>query len=213
MATTDVVFQGLYFAVGYTASVSVAGLDCGDYVVAESGTVTVPINSDPDKNFNGAYLSQFDVGPFDKTTYGDQTTRIDLANGSGGIITVYVPVIIGFTYPSWGAILRAVGEDQTKTTQGPALGKTRRAHWIAALLRNTQGVTFGTESGNWYSTTLTDKTGDPTHALLKNQLFSGVWAAPISDSDTFDSLLAWNVVRPYACSVVALNGFIETSER
>ena len=214
MATTDVVFSGLYHAVGLTASVSVCGLDCGDYVVSPTGTVTVPINSDPDKNFNGAYLSPLDVGPFDKTTWGDQTTRIDLSNGSGAIQTVYVPVVIGFTYPSYGGVLSAIGEDQTKTPQGPAVGKTRRAHWVGALLRNTQGISFGTDTGTWYPAVLTtDNSNAPGSALPKNTLFSGVYSAPLADAAGFGSFVGWGVNRPYACSVVALNAFLETSER
>lgn len=209
MADTDVIFQGFYYAVGYTVSVSVCGLDCGDYVVDPFGQVTVPINSDPDQNFNGPYLSQFDVGPYDRKTYGDQTARLDLDN-AGALATIYVPVVIGFSYPSYGVPLRAIGEDQTKTPQGPALGKTRRAHWVAALLRNTQGITFGTENGNWDFQPLADTAGN---VLPRNRLFSGVWSKPVGDNDSFDSIIGWNVTRPYACTVVSLSSFIDTSER
>jgi hypothetical protein len=212
MAATDVVFQGFSYAAGYTLSVSVCGLDCGDYVVPDdgTGTVTVPINSDPDKNFNGAYLKQFDVGPFDRVTYGESTTRIDMADGNGGVQTIFVPVVIGFTYPSYGVPLRAVGEDQTKTQEGPALGDLRRTHWFAALLRNTQGISFGTENGTWYPALLAG--ADQFTPLPKNVLYSGVWSRPLDDGSTMDSFVGWNVTRPYACSVVSLNRFLETSE-
>jgi len=211
MAATDIIFQGLYYAVGYTASVSCCGLDCGDYVVDANGDVTVPIDSDPDGNFNGPYLVQFDVGPFDKLTYGDQTTRIDLSDGVGGIQTIYVPVVIGFTYPSWGAGLRAVGEDQTKSPKGPGLGETRITHWFSALVSSSQGLSFGTtNAGSFYPAAFTDQSNIK---LKMNTLFSGVWASPIEDGPSFDGMIAWSVSRPYAATVVALSGFIETSER
>lgn len=210
MADSDITFQGIYYAVGYQVSVSVCGLDCGDYTVAANGSVTVPINSDPDENFNGAYLAQFDVGPFDKTTYGDATTRIDLASGNGSVQTIYVPVVIGFNFPAIGLPLRPLGEDQTKTPQGPALGKTRRTHFVAALLRNTQGITFFSPNSNQDQSKLTDNAGNP---LPMNMLFSGVWVQPFQDNDSYDSFLGWAIMRPYACSIVSIEGFVETSER
>jgi hypothetical protein len=210
MADTDVVFQGLYYAIGYLVSVSVCGLDCGDYTVDDHGQVTVPINSDENQLFNGTDLAQYDVGPYDRVTYGDATTRIDWATGTGAVQSMYLPVVIGFTYPSYGAILRALGEDQIKSAQGPGLGKTRRNHYVAALLRNTQGITFGTENGQWDQRPLTDAAENP---LNMNTLFSGVWAQPLDDNDSLNGIVGWNVTRPYACTVVALAGHAETSER
>jgi hypothetical protein len=210
MAATDVVFSGLYHAVGFTVSVSVCGLDCGDYAVSIFGEITVPANSDPDGNFNGGYLAQFDVGPYDKLTYGDQTTRIDLGDGVGGWETIYVPVVIGFTYPSWGMPLRPMAEDQVKSPAGPALGKTRRTHWLAALLLNTQGISFGTDGAVYDPAPLADPAGN---VFPKNTLFSGVWQQPLDNDPSFNSMVAWQVTRPYACTVVSIEGFLETSER
>ena len=210
MAATDVIFTGLYYAAGYTVSVSVCGLDCGDYVVDQYGRVTVPINSDPDKNFNGAYLQQFDVGPFDTTTYGELTTRIDMSNGSGAIQTIHVPVCIGFPMPYYGKLLRMIGEDQTKSPQGGSLGKTRRIQYVGALLRNTQGITFFTENGNQDVPNLTDYANNQ---LLKNTLFSGVWSKPLDDNDSLDGFLSFGGSRPYAASIVSLTAFLDTAER
>jgi hypothetical protein len=211
MADTDVVFQGFYYAVGYTVSVSVCGLDCGDYMVDGNGAVTVPINSDPDGNFNGGYLGQFDVGPYDKVTYGDQTTRLDIFDGVGGTETIYVPVVIGFTYPAIGQVARPVAEDQIKSPQGPGLGKTRRAQWFGALLNNTQGISFGTQlAGTMDLAPLGDPAGN---VLPKNTLFSGVWAKPLDDPYTYDGQLSWIATRPYAVTVCAVSAFIDTSER
>ena len=208
---TDVVFTGFYYAVGYTVSVSVCGLDCGDYLVDDNGNVTVPINSDPDGKFNGGFLAQYDVGPYDKVTYGDQTTRLDIFDGVGGTETIFVPVVIGFTYPAIGQVVRPVAEDQIKSPQGPGLGKTRRMQWFGALLNNTQGVSFGTRlGGTMDAANFADPAGN---VLLKNTLFSGVWSKPIDDNPSYDAQLAWACYRPYAVTVCAVSAFIDTSER
>lgn len=210
MAATDVVFSGFYFAIGYTVTVTVAGLDCGDYVVSSLAEVTVPINSDKYKQFNGAALAQWDVGPFDKTTYGDSTTAVTMADGVGGIATLYLPVVIGFVYPGMGRTLRPVSEDQTKTQQGPALGMTRRAHWFGALLLNTQGIAFGTNTNVYDLAPLDDGAGN---LLEDNELYSGVWAKPIDDNPSFDGMIGWQSLRPFPCTVCAISGFIETTPR
>lgn len=213
---TDVVINGLYFAVGYTVSVSVCGLDCGDYVVAADGSVSVPYNSDPDEQFNGDYLVFFDVGPYDgNQTYGDATTRLDVSRSSGATQTIYVPVVIGFTYPSFGIPLRAMGEDQTKTPQGAPLGKTRRNRFISFLFRNAQGVTVGSTDANatWFPVGFRNQTLGPAGQLPMNTLFSGVWRAPIEEHPNFDGQIGWAITRPYACSVVAQCNFIDTEER
>jgi hypothetical protein len=210
VATTDVIFSGLYYAVGYPVSVSVCGLDCGDYTVDQYGRVTVPLNSDPDMLFNGAYIQQFDVGPFDTTTYGELTTRLDIDNGSGATITIFVPVCIGFAIPYYGKLLRLIGEDQTKSPQGGAMGKERRTQWVGALLRNTQGITFFTENSFQDTPNLAYPGQAP---LVKNILFSGVWSRPLEDNWSLDSFVGFGGSRPYAASVVSLTAFLETSER
>lgn len=218
MAVTDVVFRGLYFAVGYTVSVSVCGIDCGDYVVSfavgeeNEGFITVPINSDPNGLFNGAYLAQFDVGPFDRTTYGDATTRIDLADGVGGVETIYVPVVIGFTYPSIGVGLRPLTSEQTKSPLGGAEGKTRRIQWAGFLFQNAQGVTVisSNPTDGFFPSVFTDVTEAP---LNMNELFSGIYQTPVDDAYSYDGQLGWMVTRPYACTVVAMTSHLETQER
>lgn len=210
MATTDIVFTGFYYAVGATVSVSIAGLDCGDYVVSALGTVTVPINSDKNQLCNGANLLQYDVGPYDNVSYGDATTSVTLADGSGGIATIYLPVVIGFVYPAVGGLLRRVDAQDIQSPRGPGIGKTRRTHWISALLLNTQGIAFGSPSGIFDTAPLDDGAGN---VLPLNSLFSGVWSKPIDDNPGFDSLIGWQVVRPFPCTVVSISGALETSER
>ena len=66
MAATDIIFSGLYYAVGSSVQVTIGGLYCGSFTVVAPGTITVPINSDPDALCNGKYLQTLDVGPWDK---------------------------------------------------------------------------------------------------------------------------------------------------
>jgi hypothetical protein len=210
MAATDMVFSGFYYAIGYTLTVSIAGLDCGDYVVSATGTVTVPINSDSGKLCNWATLVQYDVGPYDRTTYGDATTAVTMADGSGGVQTLYLPVVIGFNYIGWGIPLRPVTEDQIKSPSGAGLGKTRRSHWFSALLLNTQQIAFGTTHNVYDLAKLAD---DGQNLLPQNVLYSGVWTKPVDDNPSYDGQVGWQSARPFPCTVVAITGFMVESER
>lgn len=210
MAATDIIFGGFYYAVGFNVTVSIAGLDCGDYTVSALGTVTVPINSDKDKLFNWANLVLYDVGPYDRTTYGDATTAVTLADGVGGIQTLYLPVVIGFAYLGWGIPLRPITEDQIKSPQGAGLGKTRRTHWFSALLLNTQQIAFGTTHAVYDIAKLAD---GGANVLPQNVLYSGVWAKPVDDNPSYDGQVGWQSARPFPCTVVALTGFMVESER
>lgn len=211
MATTDIVFTGFYYAIGYTATVSIAGLDCGDYVVSSLGTVTVPINSDTDKLCNWANLVQYDVGPYDRDTYGDATMGVTMADGTGGVQTLYLPVVIGFVYPAAGFALRAVDQDALKTPQGGGTGKTRRSHWVSIQLLNTQGIALGTLSSAVYDTAPLADEG--ANVLPLNELYTGVWTKPIDDNPSFDGQIGWRILRPFPCTVLSLTGFVETAER
>lgn len=210
MAATDIIFTGFYFAVGAVVTVSIAGLDCGDYTVSTTGTVTVPINSDKDKLCNGAALAQYDVGPYDHATYGEATTQVTLADGVGGIETLYLPVVIGFVYPGWGIPLRPVTEDQIKSPQGAGQGKTRRAHWFSALLLNTQQVAFGTPHMVYDIAKLDDTGGNVLH---QNVLYSDVWTKPVDDNPSYDGMIGWRSLRPFPCTVCSITGFLVESER
>ena len=210
MATTDIVFTGFYYAIGYSLSVVICGLDCGNYVVSSVGTITVPINSDANQLCNGAYLAQFDVGPYDHTTYGDATTALTIADGFGGVEIIYVPVVIGFTYPSWGRTLRPISQDEIKSPSGAGVGMTRRMQYFGALLLNTQGIAFGTTTGVYDIAPLDDGAGN---VLPLNQLYSGVWSHPVDDESSYDGMIGWTIVRPLPATVVAITGYIDISPR
>ena len=218
MADTDITITGLYHLQGRTVSVVICGLDCGDYLVTtDSGTamtggnVVVPIGSDPDGLLSGAYIALFDVGPYDGTTYGNATAALTVFNAAaGGEGTYYVPVCIGFTYTSIGQPLRPATAEQGKSQMGPLLGKTRRNHRFSALLNNTQGVSFGPNLSTAIEARFTNIANVVT---TKDQLYSGVWQDTVADDYTLEGGVGWLVSRPYPCAVMALGGFMDTSER
>lgn len=116
VSSSDVVFYGYTQWAGKTVTVWAAGLDCGDYVVAADGSVTVPIGA-----ANGLFtliLAQ---------TY------------------VPIPAVIGTCYVTRGQIVRGATPQETGSRIGPAQGETRRNHMFSSLLLNTQGISFGTE--------------------------------------------------------------------
>lgn len=216
MAATDILISGLYYAVGHTVSVAIGGLDCGDYVVVANGTdgqVTVPINSDPDQLCNGAYLKTLDVGPWDTTTYGDLTTEVTLDIGGVGSATIYIPVAVGYAYPSAGQTMRPATEAQIKSQQGPGTGKLRKVHnygiLFGAVVGNAGGLQLGTNLTAMNAIQLKTKGGIP---LTHNIVFQGVAYGPIKDTDSFDGQVCWYMSRCYPCVINSLNGFMETSE-
>ena len=196
MAATDLIFPGYYYAVGRTLSAVIGGLYCGDYVVSSSGTLTVPINSDPDGNCNGAYLSQFDVGPFDKVTYGPATTALTLAVGYA-TATIYIPVIIGYNFPSIGKRLPQI------KSQGSGLGAVRRSHQYGAMVLNSIGLQIGTNFTDMHPVRY-ELDGTPPQY---SQMFTGVVWDTVDGDYNFDEGLFFMVTQPYPTTIVALGDF------
>ena len=216
MASTDILITGLYQAIGQTVSVAIGGLDCGDYVVAANGTdgqVTVPINSDPDKLCNGAYLITLDVGPWDTTTYGDLTTEVTLDVGGTGEATMYIPVAVGFAYPSAGQAMRPATEAQIKSQQGPGTGKLRKVHNYGILFGAVVGGTNGLQIGTNLTAMNAIQIRKKSNILLThNIVFQGVAYGPVKDTDSYDGQICWYMSRCYPCVINSLNGFLEAQE-
>lgn len=124
------------------------------------------------------------------------------------------PAVVGGSFTSQGQLVRPVAEGETGARNGPALGKTRRVHQYSMLLSNTQGIQAGmsfTGTPPMYAVDLlaTDK----TTPLPKTALFSGVaWGNVDADYD-FDNMFAWQVNRPYPCTVLAVSNFVHTQDR
>jgi hypothetical protein len=120
------------------------------------------------------------------------------------------PVAIGYTYTSQGQILRAVNPQEAGSRNGPALGKTRRTHMYSALLQQTQGIKFGTTFDHLRTAQLQTK-GKVPFALTS--LYSNVHQDTLDDTYSFDSMVCWQIDRPYPASVLALGPDLHTQDR
>ena len=213
MAATDIIFSGLYYAVGSSVQVTIGGLYCGSFTVVSPGTVTVPINSDPDGLCNGKYLQTLDVGPWDKTTYGALTTALTIDIAGLGQSTIYVPVAIGFTYPSMGQVMRPASPEVTKSSQGPATAELRRVHTVGVLgsfVGGVSGLQVGTNFANMNAANVTTKGGT---ALLHTQMLQGVHFMAVTDNDSMEGQVCWQMLNPYPCTINSINSFISFEPR
>src|SRR5579859_303583 len=122
-----------------------------------------------------------------------------------------VPVAIGYGYPSQGQILRAINPQEAGAANGPALAKTRRSHMFGSLLFETQGIEFGTDFSHMRPALFRD-TNDETEIPL-TLLYSNVHWDSLDDTYSFDSMLCWQVTRPYPATVCSLGAFIHSQDR
>lgn len=128
---------------------------------------------------------------------------------SAAVIDI-VPVAIGYTYTSQGQILRAIAPQEAGAQNGPALGKTRRSHMFSALLQGTQGIKFGTILGATRTAQLRSKGNVP---FPLTTLFSGVHWDTLDDDYSFDSMVCWEITRPYPAAICTLGAFLHTQDR
>ncbi len=212
-ADTTLQIWGLSHLVGITVSVCLGALDLGDFVVAVDGSVTVSliVTVSQTAAWSAAQLIAMDSA----NAYGESTMLIQVDGGSGSVF-VNVPCVVGQAYVSQGQRLRLSTLQDAKTTTGNALGMNRRTHMYSALVQNVVQVTFGTSLtpsplGNMKAwNTVDPKTGV---ALAGGVAFSGVIWGTIGDGYTFDSMLCWQINRPYPATIVAASSFMQTNER
>lgn len=202
--TDSITITGLHYLVGHTVSAFIAGLDCGDYVVDQYGQIAVPVGSDPDGLFGPSWL----VAASSPGSYGDAEVQIVITDDVGST-TVNVPVVVGFTYTSQGQLLRPFDAAEIKSPKGPALGKKRRAHMIAALVHNTAGISFGTDLDDTLPANFLNDRGDP---LPLQTPFDGVHWDTLKDDPSYDTMLGWQLVRPYPAVIVQIGPFLNTED-
>lgn len=126
-------------------------------------------------------------------------------------VNLTIPVAIGYAYPTQGQILRPIAQQETGAQNGPALGKTRRSHMFSALVFNTQGISFGTAFDHLRPAEFRDK--DDTTILPLTTLFSNVHWDNLDDSYGYDSMLCWEIDRPYPATVLTIGAFLHTQDR
>lgn len=148
-------------------------------------------------------------------TVSGATVYVPYGAAGGLFTTAYASAatnfLVGFTYTSDGQIVRSIAPQESGARTGPALGKKRRVHQIAALLSNTQGISFGTSfaAGRMNAAQLATEGGTP---LAANALYSGVHWMAIQDNDSYDGMICWRVTRPYPATICALEGFLNTKD-
>lgn len=121
-----------------------------------------------------------------------------------------IPVAIGFTYTSQGQILRPIVPQESGAANGPALAKTRRSHMFGGLLHKTQGISFGTVFSNLRPAEFRTPGGTPYPLTT---LWSGIYWNTLEDDYSFDSMLCWEISRPYPATVLTLGPFVNTQDR
>lgn len=212
--TATLTFYGLeHLAVGATVSVWLAGLDCGDYVIASGGTIAVPYGSDPGALLTADYLKTISDNPPDAGW--PYSTTIGVTLGSGSSANVMVPCIIGGCFASQGQTLRPLGQDQSRTILGMSLGETRRPHMYSALVVNgisngVVGPSFGSQFAYVKPARFVNAGGTLYDTVtLYNRVH---WDVLDADYD-FDGQVCWTITRPYPLTLAAVGGFTETQER
>lgn len=121
-----------------------------------------------------------------------------------------VPVVIGFTYTSQGQVIRPLAPDATGARNGPALGKHRRVHRYAMLCANVQGLHVGTDFTKLNIALFTTPGGT---AMNVTQLKTGTHSQTLTDRESYDGMVAWQITRPYPATVAAVEAFMHTEDR
>lgn len=176
-----------------------------------NGAITLYENQMSDETANNLFRAGYLESISSDTEYGAYGCKI-----VHGGVTYTVPVVVGFPFTSQGQILRPDAIEQIKSPTGPGLGKPRRQHQFAALLHNTQKISFGTSFGGTGLQQMHAaifKSPGGTQALTLLDLFSGIYWGTVDDNYGFDGMICWEISEPYPATVVALNGFMHMQDR
>jgi hypothetical protein len=176
--------NGLWHLNGKIVQIWAAGLDCGDFSIG-GGSVLVP--------------------------YGDGVS----GGTASGLFTAAAwtanPVaLIGFTFTSQGQMVRPNATVETGARSGPSLGKKRRTDQYAIQVEGTQALSVGTRF-NFLDPCRFRFPDDTPYAV--NQPFTGIHWDMLTDQYGYDSLICWQVTRPYPVNIVAVSGFIQTMDK
>ena len=205
MTDTYIQFAGLYHLANQKVSVTIGGLDCGDYVADSAGNVYVTIGTPALRT--AAYVVSLDGAT------GENAMPIYFDDGSGSA-WYSIPAVVGMPYTSQAQLLRPATADDVKSPSGGALGKKRRIHRVVALLKDciSGGISFGTSFTQLRAAALRDASDAPGSELDGLTLYSGVYRDEIDDDYSFDGMLCWQVNRPVPATVVQIAGHLEAAE-
>lgn len=195
---------GLWPHAGKTVTVFCCGVDVGEFDVADDGSIDIPVDA-AGSLLTTARVDLLAARGESGTTWNGHNVWLE----DGDIEAGQIPIVVGFNYVSRGQIVRPIIPQETGSRIGTALGFNRRSQRAGVLLYNTQGIAFGTDFDH-----LNQAIFDvPGPAIPKTTLFSGVFSPLLDDTYTYDSMLCWEIDRPYPATVLAVNPYIETQER
>lgn len=161
-----------------------------------------------------AWVNGLDCGDF---AVASGTINIPLPAAGGALTTAIInglaslSAVVGFSYSSRGQIVRPASREESGARNGPAFAKLRRSEKFGALLIDTQGIKFGTSFTAAKMHTANFKTPGGTPYPVST-LFSGTYKDDLTDSDDFDSMICWEVTRPYPATVAMVGGFLNTKD-
>jgi hypothetical protein len=194
--SSNVILRGFGDYEGETMAVFLAGLDCGDFPVI-AGRITVPFGS-AGGLLTERYLTQVSAL---KRDWGTNTVILD---------EWVVPCVVGYRYKSRGQRLRPASGAESGAANGPAFGKKRRNHMLAALLNSTAGISFGQDFERLKPANFRTPGGK---AYTPTDLFTGIHVDNITAEADYDGMLAWEVEGPYSAQVAAIGGFLQTQDK
>lgn len=127
----------------------------------------------------------------------------------------FIPVNFGISFTSRGQLLRpdygyGTGSSQSGQRAGSAFGKTRRNHRFAAAFNDSYNVTIGTEFDRLDPIKFTTPGGT---AIVSPTRFTGSTSDNIRDDNTLEGKIAWEVTRQYPCTITAMSGFLDITDR
>lgn len=198
-------FYGLHHYNGRTVSVFAAGIDCGDWVVA-NGQVTVPLGM-VDTITNMVFdIPQFNILQPLAANFSSLSVTV-----TGGAQNYAIPCVIGFNYESQGQLVRPQLPLDTGAKNGPGFGKLRRAARYALQIVNTITARVGTKLTKTKPVPVT-KVEAGGYSLNYLDTFSGIIRETLEDDFSFNSQLCWKTTRPYPLTLSAAGIFIDTQD-
>lgn len=214
MAVGDsyITFYGLWHLIVEEVTVTILGLDCGEYTVANDGSIQVPYAADAGGLLTPDYL----ILNTNVLTGVENNVTFSVYNGAT-TVPVTVPVVIGVNYTTQGQVLRPDLAADLRSPLGPGLGKTRRGHMLAAFVQDAIAIKWGTDFSETAPLgTLTPATFRDANGVTErdeDDPFSGVYWGTLKDNYGFDSMLAWQVDGPYPCTICSVSIFLDFEER
>lgn len=160
-----------------------------------------------------AFLAGLDCG--DHTVAADGTMTVNYGTDPDALFThsyyvAHPTAVVGYKYTSQGQILRPGTKEEAGAMNGPPLAKARRAHMLGANVVNAVGVSFGTDFTTAKAAQFSTKGGTP---YTKAQMYTDIYWDTLDDTYSFDSMLCWQVIRPYPCTIASIGSFLSTQDR